>query len=84
MLFFIKKIYSTLLPLKMCQIKGIKIVINGRFNGAPRSNQKIIKVGSIPLQSFNSCISYYEDTAYTSNGTFGIKVWICENNTVYK
>lgn len=81
-LFFIKKIYSTLLPLKMCRIMGIKIVINGRFNGAPRSNKKIIKVGSVPLQSFNSCISYYEDTAYTSNGTFGIKVWICENNNI--
>lgn len=78
-LFFIKKTFSSLIPLKMSQIKGIKIIIAGRFNGAPRSNKKIIKVGSVPLQSFNSTISYYEDTAYTSNGTFGIKVWICEN-----
>jgi ribosomal protein S3 len=79
-LFFIKKTFSSLIPLKMSQIKGIKIVITGRFNGAPRSNKKIIKAGSVPLQSFKSNISYYEDTAYTSNGTFGIKVWICEND----
>ncbi len=83
-LFFIKKTFSSLIPLKMSQIKGIKIIIAGRFNGAPRSNKKIIKVGTVPLQSFKSTISYYEDTAYTSNGTFGIKVWICENENTTK
>jgi ribosomal protein S3 len=77
--FFIKKTFSSLIPLKMSRVKGIKIIITGRFNGAPRSNKKIIKAGSVPLQSFKSNISYHEDTAYTSNGTFGIKVWICEN-----
>ena len=24
-------------------------------------------------------IDYYQSTAYTVNGTFGVKVWLCEN-----
>lgn len=77
-LFLLKKSLEILIPSKFSIVKGIKIVISGRFNGAQRSNKKILKINTVPLQSFDSTTSYYEDTAYTSNGTFGIKVWICE------
>jgi ribosomal protein S3 len=77
---FLKKILLDLQSLKFSKIKGVKIIINGRFNGAQRSNRKIIKVGIVPLQSFVSTVSYFEDTAYTKNGTFGVKVWICEKD----
>jgi|TARA_B110000967_G_scaffold209396_1_gene265428 ribosomal protein S3 len=77
-LFLLKKTLETLIPSEFSIVKGVKIVISGRFNGAQRSNKKILKINTVPLQSFDSTISYYEDTAYTSNGTFGIKVWICE------
>lgn len=79
-IFFLKKILLDLESLKFSKIKGMKIIINGRFNGAQRSNRKIIIVGIVPLQSFISTVSYFEDTAYTKNGTFGIKVWICEKD----
>ena len=79
-LFLLKRTLEELIPSNFSQISGVKIVIAGRFNGVPRSNKKILKVGKVPLQSFNSSISYYEDTAYTTNGTFGIKVWICHKN----
>jgi ribosomal protein S3 len=79
-IFFLKKILLDLQSLNFSKIKGMKIIINGRFNGAQRSNRKIIKVGIVPLQSFVSTVSYFEDVAYTKNGTFGIKVWICEKD----
>ena len=80
LLFLLKKTLTNLISSDFSVIKGIKIVINGRFNGAPRSNKKILNVNSVPLQSFDSSIDYYESTAYTLNGTFGIKVWVCEKN----
>jgi len=80
LLFLLKKTLRSLISSEFSVIKGVKITISGRFNGAQRSNKKILKINSIPLQSFNSTISYHESTAYTPNGTFGIKVWICEKN----
>ena len=60
------------------RLTGIKIVIKGRFNRAPRAKTNIICFGKFSLQSFNSKIDYYQSTAYTVNGTFGVKVWLCE------
>lgn len=61
-------------------IKGIKIKVKGRLNGAPRAKTKTINVGkNMSLFTIDSSINYSEKTAYTANGTLGIKVWICEN-----
>lgn len=76
---FIKQ--TTLLFLK-CDtscLKGVKIAIKGRFNRAPRAKTKKIHFGKFSLQSFRSKVDYYQSTAYTINGTFGVKVWLCEN-----
>lgn len=59
------------------QMKGIKIAIKGRLNNAARSQNKYIKVGSSPLITKSQNIDYSETTAYTPNGTIGIKIWIC-------
>lgn len=59
-------------------IKGIKIKISGRLNGRPRARSKIITIGNgVPIIALNSNIDYAESTAYTANGTLGVKVWIC-------
>ena len=71
---------ALLLSQKDSKIKGIKILINGRLNNAPRSRNKIVKIGKIPLLTHNIKIKYSETTAYTSNGTIGIKIWMNENN----
>ena len=55
-------------------LTGVKIAIKGRFNRAPRARTARIQLGKFSLQSFNSKIDYYQSTAYTNNGTFGIKV----------
>lgn len=58
------------------RIKGIKILIKGRLNNAARSRNLYIKIGTIPLITKNRNIDYTESTAFTPNGTVGIKIWI--------
>lgn len=79
-LIFLKQSLVLLLKSELSMVNGVKIVIKGRFNGAPRARSKIIQVGNIPLQSFKAKIDYSQTTSYTPNGTFGVKVWICEND----
>lgn len=80
--FFLKFIKATLLLFSknnLSNIQGIKIKIKGRFNGAPRAKHNIITIGNgVPNLTINSKIDYSEEIAYTSNGTFGVKVWIHE------
>lgn len=83
LLFLIKKTFTILLKVNFVNIKGIKIAITGRFNGAPRAKKKIVKIGIVPLQSLIAKIDYHNSVAYTSNGTFGIKVWVCNKNFNY-
>ena len=78
-LIFLKQSLILLLQSNFSTIKGVKIVIKGRFNGAPRARSQTLQIGTVPLQFFEAKISYSEATAYTPNGTFGIKCWICEN-----
>ena len=51
------------------------------MNGRPRAKHKIISIGNgVPAITLNSTVDYAESTAYTLNGTLGIKVWVCNNN----
>lgn len=74
---FLKLALKTLLNEMPVQFERIQIQIKGRFNGVPRSKCKTIHIGkNIPVLTFNSNMDYSESTAYTSNGTFGVKVWV--------
>jgi len=77
---FIKQSIKLLINTEASRLTGAKIVIKGRFNRAPRAKKVIMQFGKFSLQSIDSKIDYYQSTAYTSNGTFGIKVWLCENS----
>lgn len=73
---FLKIALKTLSVEKFARFERVQIKIKGRFNGVPRSSHKFINIGrNIPVLTLNSKINYGESTAYTSNGTFGIKVW---------
>lgn len=73
---FLKLALKILITEKFSQFKRIQVKIKGRFNGAPRSTHKFINIGkNIPVLTLNSKIEYGEATAYTSNGSFGIKIW---------
>jgi hypothetical protein len=71
---FLKQTVKLLINADMSHLTGAKIVIKGRFNRAPRAKKVIMQFGKFSLQSFNSKIDYYQSTAYTINGTFGVKV----------
>jgi hypothetical protein len=74
---FLQLALKTLLNEKLVQFERIQIQIKGRFNGVPRSKYKTIYIGkNIPVLTLNSNTDYSESTAYTSNGTFGVKVWV--------
>ena len=61
--------------------KGIKIKIKGRLNGRPRARSQVFKIANdVSILTINSTINYSEETAFTSNGTLGIKVWIQESS----
>ena len=75
---FLKEVLTVFVTSDLSSINGIKIMIKGRFNGAPRAKKKILLVGNVPTQTFMSAIDYYETTSYTQNGTFGVRVWIAE------
>jgi hypothetical protein len=80
--FFLKFLKATLLIFNnntLSNIQGIKIKIKGRFNGAPRAKHTIINIGKgVPNITIDANIDYSEKTSYSSNGTFGVKVWIYE------
>ena len=77
---FITSLLTTFSTAYFSKISGIKIVVKGRFNRAQRAKKKLIVIGEIPLQTFDSIIDYHQSVSYTPNGTFGIKVWICYKN----
>lgn len=78
-LIFVKRFIITLISeKKFSNISGTKFAIKGRFNGVPRARKRIYESGKVPTQTINSNIDYHQATAYTPNGTFGVKVWICQ------
>jgi ribosomal protein S3 len=79
---FLKRIFYLFIYSNISNILGIKLKIKGRFNGSLRSKTRIIKLGNISLQSFQSDLLYKNDTVFTKYGTIGIKIWIIKNINV--
>lgn len=57
-------------------VRGAKLIVKGRLDGAEIARVESLKFGKIPLQTLRSDIDYAEATAYTTYGTVGVKVWI--------
>ena len=74
---FLTKCFESFITESASIAKGIKIQVKGRLNGAPRARHKIICVGKVPVQSIAVNISYYQTMVHNSNGSYGIKVWVC-------
>lgn len=73
---FLKASLDIFVVKRFSKFERVQIKIKGRFNGAPRSRHKFIKIGNnIPTMTLSAKVEYGESTAYTSNGTFGVKVW---------
>lgn len=57
-------------------IKGMKIMVSGRLDGAEIARTEQYHEGSIPLQTLRADIDYGFAEAHTTFGVIGIKVWI--------
>lgn len=60
-------------------IKGFKIQVSGRLNGAEIARAEWVREGRVPLQTLRANISYATCKAFTTYGILGIKVWIFNN-----
>ena len=61
-------------------VKGIKIQIAGRLNGAEIARSEWVREGQVPLQTLRANIDYCSHKAHTIYGILGIKVWIYAPN----
>ena len=57
-------------------VKGIKVMVSGRVDGAEIARSEQYHEGSIPLQTLRADIDYGFAEALTTFGIIGIKVWI--------
>ena len=57
-------------------VKGIKIMVSGRLDGAEIARSEQYHEGSIPLQTLRAYIDYGFAEAHTTFGIIGVKVWV--------
>ena len=72
--------------LARCQkagVKGIKIMLSGRLDGAEIARSEFYQDGSLPLQTLRSDIDYGFAEAHVS-GLLGVKVWIYKGEILGK
>ncbi len=63
-------------------IKGIKVCVSGRLDGAEIARSESYHEGSIPLQTLRADIDYGFAEAHTTFGVIGIKCWIYKNEVI--
>jgi small subunit ribosomal protein S3 len=57
-------------------VKGIKVMVAGRLNGADIARSEKNSYGTVPLSVFKSNIEYQSIQAHTTFGVIGVKVWV--------
>jgi len=57
-------------------VKGAKIMVSGRLDGAEIARREQVARGRLPLTTLRADIDYGTATAFTTFGTIGVKVWI--------
>ena len=64
-------------------VKGIKIMVGGRLDGAEIARSEFYQEGSLPLQTLRADIDYGTATA-AAYGSIGVKVWIYKGEVLGK
>ncbi|PIU24381.1 30S ribosomal protein S3 [Candidatus Berkelbacteria bacterium CG08_land_8_20_14_0_20_39_8] len=62
-------------------VKGIKVQVSGRLNGAEIARSEKSIIGLVPLSTLKSQIDYAYIPAHTTYGIIGIKVWIYKGDS---
>ena len=61
---------------RQTRLRGVKVQISGRLNGAEIARREWKREGSLPLQTLNANVDYIYKQALTIYGILGIKVWV--------
>jgi small subunit ribosomal protein S3 len=81
---FRRAIREALQPALENNVKGIKIQVSGRLNGAEMARTEWIREGRVPLQTLRADIDYSNKEANTIYGVLGVKVWLFKNEILLK
>lgn len=73
---FRRAIKQAIQRVQRARVKGIKIQVSGRLNGAEIARSEWLREGRVPLQTLRANIDYSYRTAKTIYGIIGIKIWI--------
>lgn len=65
-------------------IKGIKVVVGGRLNGAEIARTEKLTAGKLPLHTLRADIDYSRGVARTTYGALGVKVWLYKGEVFKK
>ena len=65
-------------------VKGVKMMVSGRLDGAEIARCEQYHEGSIPLQTLRADIDYGFAEAHTTFGMIGVKVWIYKGEILQK
>jgi len=57
-------------------VKGIKVLLAGRLDGAEIARSAVLTSGRMPLSTIRADIDFKKATAHMTYGTIGVKVWI--------
>ncbi len=64
------------------EVKGIKVQVSGRLNGAEIARTEWIREGRVPLHTLRADIDYSYRTAKTTYGILGVKVWVFKGEII--
>jgi len=62
--------------------KGIRVHASGRLGGAEIAREEVYREGRVPLHTLRADIEYGRATAFTPQGTVGIKCWIFKGEII--
>jgi len=81
---FRRAIREALNRAQKANVKGIKIQVSGRLNGAEMARSEWAREGRVPLQTLRADIDYATKEANTIYGILGIKVWLFKSEILAK
>jgi len=73
---FRRAVKQTIKKVQRTSIKGIKVQVSGRLNGAEIARSEWKRDGKVPLHTLKARIDYVHQRAETIYGVIGIKVWL--------
>lgn len=73
---FRRAVKQTIKKVQRTTMKGIKVQVSGRLNGAEIARSEWKRDGRVPLHTLKAKIDYTHQRADTTYGVIGIKVWL--------